>query len=152
MLRIIEYFAKSLKITQDHLKWYHSNPSMHVYLLGYRFLFALYSNYGVSLAVCEIFSVKKWRDFKIWVRGRSKSLIMAPFARPYGYDFLSVLHCNYSSILYHFSVIWCWIFHDLEIRVRGHSKSLKLVPFEILGTVFYSPFIVTMVYLVSFPR
>ena len=38
---------------------------------------------AVSVAVCEIFSVKERRDLENQVRGRSKSLKMAPFDRPY---------------------------------------------------------------------
>jgi len=38
---------------------------------------------AVSVAVCEIFSVKEWRDLQNQVRSRSRSLKMAPFDRPY---------------------------------------------------------------------
>jgi len=38
---------------------------------------------AVSVAVCEIFSVKEWRNLENQVRGRSTSLKMAPFDRPY---------------------------------------------------------------------
>jgi len=34
---------------------------------------------AVSVAVCEIFSVKEWRDLEKQVRVRSRSLDMAPF-------------------------------------------------------------------------
>jgi len=37
---------------------------------------------AVSVAVCEIFSVREWRDLENQVRGRSRSLKMAPFDRP----------------------------------------------------------------------
>ena len=37
---------------------------------------------AVSVAVCEIFSVKEWRDLENQVRGRSRSLTMPPFDRP----------------------------------------------------------------------
>jgi len=37
----------------------------------------------VSVAVCEIFSVKEWRDLESQVRGRLRSLKMALFDRPY---------------------------------------------------------------------
>ena len=37
---------------------------------------------AVSVAVCEIFSVKAC-DLGNWVKGRSRSLKMAPFDRPY---------------------------------------------------------------------
>jgi len=35
----------------------------------------------VTMAVCEIFSVKEWRDLQNQVRGPSRSLKMAPFDR-----------------------------------------------------------------------
>jgi len=36
---------------------------------------------AVSVAVCEIFIVKEWRDIENRVRVRSRSLEMAPFDR-----------------------------------------------------------------------
>ena len=36
---------------------------------------------AVSVAVCEIFSVKEWRDIEHQVRGRSRSLKMTPYDR-----------------------------------------------------------------------
>ena len=56
----------------------------------------------VSVAVCEIFSVKEWRDLENPVRGGSRSLKMVPFDRPC--DLLLVGHCKYSSIVYYFRV------------------------------------------------
>jgi len=37
----------------------------------------------VFVAVCEIVSVKEWRDLENQVRGRSRLLKMAPFDRPH---------------------------------------------------------------------
>jgi len=37
---------------------------------------------AVSVAVFEILSVNEWRDLENQVRGRSRSLKMAPFDRP----------------------------------------------------------------------
>jgi len=91
---------------------------------------------AVSVAVCEIFSVKEWRDLENQVRGRSRSWNMAPFDRPC--DFLLVGHCKYSSIWCHFRVIWRWIISwpwNRGYIYRGHSMSLKLVPFESLDAV-----------------
>jgi len=44
-----------------------------------------------SLAVCEIFSVKEWRDLENQVRGRSRSLKMALFDRPYATFYWSAI-------------------------------------------------------------
>jgi len=49
---------------------------------------------AVSVAVCEIFSVKEWRDLENQVRGRSGSLKMVPFDRPHAV----VGHGEYSSV------------------------------------------------------
>jgi len=46
---------------------------------------------AVSVAVCEIFSVKEWRDLENQVRDRSRSLKMAPFDRPYATFYWSAI-------------------------------------------------------------
>jgi len=46
---------------------------------------------AVSVAVCEIFSVKEWRDLENLVRGRSRSLKIAPFNRPYATFYRSAI-------------------------------------------------------------
>ena len=38
---------------------------------------------AVSVAVCEILNVQEWHELENQVRGRSRSLKMAPFDRPY---------------------------------------------------------------------
>ena len=58
----------------------------------------------VSVAVCEIFSVKEWCGLEIQVRGCSRSLKMAPFDRPYATFYWSAivniaLSCIISSYL-----------------------------------------------------
>ena len=94
----------------------------------------------VSVAVCEIFSVKEWRDLENQVRGSSRSLKMAPLDSPH--------ETFYWSSIVNIAVS-CTIFElfDFEIWLRGHSRSLKLVPFNSLCTVSYSPSIVTIDYL-----
>jgi len=55
---------------------------------------------AVSVAVCEIFSVKEWRDFEKQVR-----VVQGHWKWRRSIDpccFLLVGHCKYSSILYHF--------------------------------------------------
>ena len=45
----------------------------------------------VSVAVCEIFSVKEWRDLENQVRGRSRSMKLALFNRPYATFYWSTI-------------------------------------------------------------
>ena len=46
---------------------------------------------AVSVAVCEIFSVEERRDLVNQVRGRSRSLKMAPFDRPHATFYWSAI-------------------------------------------------------------
>ena len=46
---------------------------------------------AVSVAVCEIFSVKEWHDLENQVRFRSTSLKMAPFDTPYATFYWSAI-------------------------------------------------------------
>ena len=46
---------------------------------------------AVSVAFCEIFSVKEWRDLENQVMGHSRSLKMAPFDRPYANFYWSAI-------------------------------------------------------------
>jgi len=60
--------------------------------LGCGFLFFFYSNYGcICIAVFKIFSVIEWRDLENQVRGRSRSLKMALFDRPYATFYWSAI-------------------------------------------------------------
>jgi len=70
--------------------------------LGCGFLFAFYVvTMAVSVAVCEIFSVKEWCDLEIQVRGRSRSLKMAPFDRPYATFYWSaIVHIALSCAIF----------------------------------------------------
>ena len=46
---------------------------------------------AVSVGVCEIFSVKEWRDLEIQVRGRLRSSKMAPFDKQYATFYWSAI-------------------------------------------------------------
>ena len=74
-----------LEVTQGHLNWCHSKAWV-------GFLFAIVTM-AVSVAVCEIFSVKEWCDLENRVRVRPRSLEMAPFGGPHmsSYSFTIVL-------------------------------------------------------------
>ena len=58
---------------------------------------------AVSVAVCEIVNVKEWRDLENQVRGRSRSLQMAPFDRPCTFYRSAIVIIALSW--YHFRVI-----------------------------------------------
>ena len=99
--------------------------------LGCGFLFA------VSVAICEIFSVKEWRDLENQVRGRSRSLKIAPFDRPYVTLYRSAI-VNIALSCTIFELFDVELYRDLEIGVRGHSSCLKFSTFA--GLLLYRIF------------
>ena len=75
---------------------------------------------AVSVAVCELFSVKAC-DLGNWVsvRGRSMSLKMAPFDRPYAIFYWSaIVTIALSCAIFEFFDVE--LYRDLEIWVRDH--------------------------------
>jgi len=61
--------------------------------LGYGFLSPSIITMAVSVAVCEIFSVKEWCDLENRVRVRSRSLEMAPLDRSYTSSYSRSIVC-----------------------------------------------------------
>jgi len=92
---------------------------------------------AVSRTGVEIFSVKEWRDYENWVRGRSRSLKMATFDRPYTTFYWSAIvsiavSCTIYELLTLNNIValnsrlgvtqrhWKW--HHLKACVRFHNN------------------------------
>jgi len=54
---------------------------------------------AVPVAVCEIFSVKEWHDLENQVRGRSRSLEMAPFDRSHTSSYSAIVTMAISCVV-----------------------------------------------------
>ena len=108
-LRVIEYFAKSLKITHGHSKWHCWVGRVYVPI-------GIYWNY-VCRTVYEIFSIKEWRNLETGGRGRSRSLKMAPFDRSYTTFYWSAI-LSIAVCCTIFQVIWRWIIVTLKWSLK----------------------------------
>ena len=89
-------------------------------------------------SVSAIFNVKHWRNLETWVRGRSRSLKMAPIDRSYRTLFW------YNSLLQHFELFDVQNIVTLKSRlgvIEGHWKWHHSIR---LHTSSYSSSIVTM--------
>ena len=104
-LNNIVTLKSELKVTQDHSNW--SKAWVRFFILQFIVTMA------VSLAVCEIYSVKEWRDLENWIRGRSMSLKMVPLESS-GAVFLFALYSN----IWHYLVSFAR-YSDLLVENRN---------------------------------
>jgi len=86
---------------------------------------------AVSVAVCEIFSVKEWRDLENQVRGRSRSLKMVPFDRPDATFYWSAivniaLSCTIFQFYWRRIISWPWNrgYRSLNVIETGAIRKL----------------------------
>jgi len=91
---------------------------------------------AVSVAICEIFSVKEWCDLENTVRVRSRSLVMAPFDRSHTSSYsLSIVITAVSLAISEIFSLKEW--PDFEVWVWGRSRSLKMARFDRPCMTFY---------------
>jgi len=86
MLNNIVTLKSGLEVTQGHTNWCHSKAWVQFPIV----------TMAVTITICEIFSVKKWRDIENQVMGRSRSLKLVPFKS--GCGFLFAFYSNYGRI------------------------------------------------------
>jgi len=68
---------------------------------------------AVSVAVCEIFSVKEWCDLENKVRARSRSLKMAPFDRSH-----TSSYSPFIVTMAIFCIVYIYRYSDLLVENR----------------------------------
>jgi len=111
-LCVIEYFAKSLKVTQEHSKWHR--------WVRYKLLF--HCNYVcISYRFCDI---PRQRMAWLWNWGLGLGVVQGHWKWRHSIDYIRLVgYRKYSSILYHFRVIWrsLKIIHSCTIRKIGCS-------------------------------
>jgi len=71
MFHVVGNFAKSLEVTQNYTTEYGTDKSLSVFLV----------TISVPCIIFKLFDIKYYHDLKIYVKGHSRSLEMAPFKR-----------------------------------------------------------------------
>ena len=110
---------------------------------------------AVSVAVCEIFSVKKWCDLENMVRVHSRSLEMAPFDRSYTSSsspsiITMAISRNTSSFRYSANITWTttttlldhhhimWLLYYIYLYI--HVKYMLFIAIHFEHTRLWTPY------------